>query len=55
MIAQLDLDTNKIVHQWDSVTSITQKTSYDADSIKKAIENREPYGKCLWLEYNNNQ
>ena len=51
MIAQLDLDTNKIVHQWDSVTSITQKTSYDADGIKKAIEDRKPYGGYVWLNY----
>lgn len=55
MILQFDIENNKIVHQWYSLTSITQKTSYDADSIKKAIKNREPYGKCLWLEYNNNK
>ena len=53
MIAQLDLDTNKIVHQWDSVEKIRQHTSYSAENIKKAIEDKKPYGKCLWIEYSN--
>ena len=55
MILQFDIENNTIVHKWLSLTKIEQNTSYDADSIKRAIKNREPYGKCLWLEYNNKQ
>ena len=51
MIAQLDLDTNKIVHQWDSVEKIRQYTSYSSENIKKAIEDRKPYGGYVWVNY----
>lgn len=51
MIAQLDLDSNKIVHQWDSLTKIIQHTSYSEDGIKKAIDEKKPYGGYVWLNY----
>ena len=51
MILQFDIEDNKIVHQWESVTKIKQHTSYDENSIKKAIDDRSPYGGCLWLSY----
>ena len=53
MILQLDLDTNKIVHQWYSIEMIKQKTSYDAESIKKAIQEKKDFGGYAWLEWNN--
>ena len=53
MIAQLDLDTNKIVHKWYSIELIKQKTSYDAESIKKAIAEKTELGGYAWVEWNN--
>ena len=53
MILQLDIEDNKIVHKWESVDKIRQHTSYDENSIKKAIEDSKPYGGCLWIEYSN--
>ena len=53
MIAQIDLENGTIVHKWDSVERIRQHTSYSAENIKKAIEKKEPYGGCLWIEYSN--
>ena len=51
MILQFDIEDNKIVHQWESVDKIRKHTSYDENSIKKAIEDSKPYGGCLWLNY----
>ena len=51
MILQFDIEDNKIVHKWESVEKIRQHTSYDENSIKKAIEDSKPYGGCLWLNY----
>lgn len=53
MIIQFDIENNKIVHQWYSLTNITQKTSYDAESIKKAIEEKTELGGYAWVEWNN--
>ena len=53
MIAQLDLDTNKIVHQWYSVEKIRQHTSYSAENIKKAIAEKTDLGGDAWVEWNN--
>ena len=53
MIAQIDLENGTIVHKWYSLTSITQKTSYDAESIKKAISEKTELGGYAWLEWNN--
>ena len=38
MIAQIDLNTNKVVYKWESVEKIKQHTSYSAEDIKKAID-----------------
>ena len=53
MILQIDADTNSVVHRWYSIELIKQKTSYDAEDIKKAIECKREYGKYIWLEFNN--
>lgn len=55
MILQIDFKNNKICHKWYSLTKIVQNTSYDENSIKKAIKEKRPYGEYLWLEYNEKQ
>ena len=51
MIAQIDLSTNKVVYKWESVEKIKQHTSYSAEDIKKAIDDKKPYGGYVWLNY----
>ena len=53
MIIQIDVDTNAVVHKWYSIEMIKQKTSYDAESIKKAISEKTELGGYAWIEWNN--
>ena len=53
MILQFDIEDNKIVYKWYSIELIRQKTSYDADSIKKAIAEKTELGGYAWVEWNN--
>lgn len=53
MILQIDTSTNTVCSKWYSLTSITQKTSYDAESIKKAISEKTELGGYAWVEWNN--
>lgn len=55
MIVQIDEETNTVCNKWYSIEKIKQHTSYNPDSIKKAIYDKKPYGGCIWLEYNNRQ
>ena len=53
MILQIDIDTNAVVHKWYSIEMIKQKTSYDAEDIKKAIAEKKETGGYAWVEWNN--
>lgn len=53
MILQIDVDTNAVVHKWYSIEMIRQKTSYDAEDIKKAISEKKETGGYAWVEWNN--
>ena len=53
MILQVDTQNNTLVHKWYSIELIKQKTSYDADDIKKAIAEKTEMGGYIWLEFNN--
>ena len=53
MILQVDTQNNTLVHKWYSIEMIKQKTSYDADDIKKAIAEKTEMGGYIWLEFNN--
>ena len=53
MILQIDTSTNTVCHRWYSIEMIKQKTSYDADIIKKAIAEKKQVGGYAWIEWNN--
>ena len=53
MILQIDTKTNTVCSKWYSIELIKQKTSYDADDIKKAIAEKTEMGGYIWLEFNN--
>ena len=53
MILQIDTQTNTVCHRWYSIEMIKQKTSYDADDIKKAIAEKKEIGGYAWVEWNN--
>ena len=53
MILQIDTSTNTVCSKWYSVELIRQKTSYDAESIKKAIAEKTELGGYAWVEWNN--
>lgn len=53
MILQIDTSTNTVCHRWYSIEMIKQKTSYDADDIKKAISEKTEVGGYAWIEWNN--
>ena len=53
MILQIDTKTNTVCSKWYSIELIKQKTSYDAEDIKKAIAEKTELGGYIWLEFNN--
>ena len=53
MILQIDTQTNTVCSKWYSIELIRQKTSYDAESIKKAIAEKTELGGYAWVEWNN--
>ena len=51
MIVQIDLENNSICHKWYSVEMIKQKTSYEPEKIKEAIDKKTMYAGYLWYEW----
>ena len=53
MNLQIDKSTNTDYSKQYSIKLIRQKTSYDAESIKKAIAEKTELGGYAWVEWNN--